>query len=174
MAIKAVITGSPGSGKSSLIKSIDKKGYRTYMEVARGILNMERQKGVFNPHKEDRKRFLERVWNIQYINELESENELIVFLDRSLVDTIAYYKFGSLEPPYELVTLARNRYDFIFYLNILPQSQLINRQLDDKERITIDKILKKEYESLDYSPFYLEVMPIEERLNIVLKEIGLK
>lgn len=175
MIKKIVITGGSGAGKSSVVEMIKNKGYRVECEVAREVLDELRRDGYENPHKKNRDFFQREVLRRQ----LKKERELIdfegtIFLDRGIVDNLAYYRLDGIEPPEYLKFLASKiRYDHIFYLELIPKSKLWNRDIDDKERIYIEHLILEEYSKYGYNPIKVPELIPNERVNIIFKELGL-
>ena len=99
---KCVITGSSCSGKTTLIKELESRGFYVLKEVARKIIS-ERK---YMPQTKDE--FLKKqilIFNEQFYNEEKFEREFpnadMVFLDRSLIDCISYSIFFTGKIPEE-------------------------------------------------------------------------
>lgn len=117
-----VITGGPGCGKTTMVNLLRERGYNTTIEHARHFLYTQRIKG--RTVEEVRKNQLEfqlGVLNMQIEQEASLSPEQIVFLDRALPDSLAYYRYLNLEPDKRLlVALEKAHYKTIFILDLLP------------------------------------------------------
>jgi len=90
-ALMYVITGGPSSGKTSIIKELEKRGEAVIHEAAVDCIIKGMSLGICEPWKE--KQFALDILNLQ----LERENPYLllngrVFIDRGLFDGYAYVK----------------------------------------------------------------------------------
>jgi predicted ATPase len=113
-----VITGGPGVGKTTLCNELRARGYTVIDEVARQIIAEENEKprGVLP-------------WNdlvgFQYLvlqkqETAESQTCGDAFLDRGILDGIAYCRIGGVQAPAKMLQAAKHpRYDLVFLLDRL-------------------------------------------------------
>jgi len=90
-----IITGGPGSGKSSLLDALKCEGFNCHLEVSRQII-IEQQtvNGTLMPWL-NLSAFAEECYNrMLMIHSARSEN--ITFCDRGVFDIIAYLKLGQI------------------------------------------------------------------------------
>ncbi len=83
-----VITGGPGSGKTSIIKALTKRGFTCSEEISREVILKARERGIEQLFLTNPLQFSETLLEgrIEQFNEaLESDNEF-VFLDRGIPD----------------------------------------------------------------------------------------
>lgn len=95
-----VITGGPGSGKTTLIEALRARGFATTDEAGRGVIREEAEAGGDALPWLDRERFAERMleWELRSYREAERGSGP-VFFDRGLPDTIGYLRLEGLEVP---------------------------------------------------------------------------
>lgn len=95
-----VITGGPGSGKTTLIEVLRARGFATTDEAGRGVIREEAEAGGDALPWLDRERFAERMfeWELRSYREAERSTGP-VFFDRGLPDTIGYLRLEGLEVP---------------------------------------------------------------------------
>lgn len=84
---KFIITGAPGTGKTTLINAL-KKYYPCMDEVSRKVIAKEQKTGGHGTPWQDLSKFTELVFEI-YVSELVANPEAM-FTDRSILDLVAY------------------------------------------------------------------------------------
>lgn len=118
---KIVISGGPGSGKTTLVNLLRLKGYECIDEFSRTLIKRAQKQGEINIFKSQPLHFSEEVWKgriEQYKNSELSLNKTqkpYVFFDRGLHDVLAYldcigisyesYKFDPSDFPYDMALL---------------------------------------------------------------------
>ena len=114
-----VIIGGPGTGKTSLINELIKKGYICYPEVSREVTLEARRQGIEQLFLEKPLLFSELLLEgrkKQHYNALQ-ENAEIVFLDRGIPDVLAYMHYiGDAYPSSFENACKEHRYTKIFFL----------------------------------------------------------
>jgi len=97
----------------------------------------------------------------------------IVFSDRGIGDTIAYYKLAGLKISEEKMEFARKfRYNKIFVLDFLSFYQKDKlRQESKKEQEKIHNEIIRTYEELGYSLIYVPFMSVKERVRFILERV---
>ncbi|MDP3789732.1 MAG: ATP-binding protein, partial [Candidatus Omnitrophota bacterium] len=125
---KYIITGGPGTGKTSVIECLAQKGIKTIPEVARSIIAEEQSKARVIPGyvpilpSTDLELFEERCIQRQLAQEVNLVQSHDYFLDRSLVDPIAYAELAKVRLQPDLDDLLRDAdYRAVFFLEQLPQ-----------------------------------------------------
>ena len=91
MARKYVLTGGPGSGKSSIILALEYRGEAVMREVAGDFINLQQAMGIPEPWKDPK--FQDRIRNWQVTREMDADKIAKngrVFLDRGVLDGLAY------------------------------------------------------------------------------------
>lgn len=167
-----IITGGPSSGKTSLLKELEKLGYITYPEAARVFIDQEMAKGrSLKEIRGDEAEFQKKVLKIKIKIEKEAPRDKIVFFDRGIPDSIAYYQICGLDPKEVLKFCKRKIYKRIFFLEQLPIEKDYARTEDDKTIEKLNKLLKENYKKLGYEVIEIPVMPTRDRLLKILKEI---
>jgi len=168
-----VISGGPGTGKTTTINALRKKGFEILKEAARRVAE---EKFPGKSVKEiNAKKFQEEIFNYQK-RKLENIDVRgrIIFSDRGLGDTLTYYKLRVGEIPKEMVEYAKKfRYSGIFILEPLSfyfQDNL--RQEDRKEAEIIHKSIIKTYEELGYKLIFVPVMSVNKRVKFILSKIN--
>ncbi|MFC1697609.1 AAA family ATPase [Nanoarchaeota archaeon] len=183
-AIKYVVTGGPSSGKTSLIKELAKLGYGTVPEAAEPIILDEKEKAKLDPTYDPilpethLGQFQELVLEVQLLNEKKGELEYnIMFLDRSLVDGIAYAEHGSLDgninlSDWFLDLVERQNYGIVFLLDQLPifeDSDYRHEDLEEAKRI--HNKLEEVYRRMKYEVVNVPDLGLEGRAKYIVDYI---
>lgn len=170
-----VISGGPCSGKTTLIKYFESKGFPVLHETARKLV----EKGILK--KEDfldknKRDFIQRIIFKEQIKAEESAFSYpFVFLDRSVVDGIAYYWILNLEPPREVIEIAsRRNYECVFILEQLDKFERDEIRYEKAEEARrVHELIVRAYNMLGYKTIRIPVMPLNDRAIFILKKIEL-
>lgn len=168
-----VITGGPGTGKTSLIEELERSGFKAVEEVARGIIKEQMQQGgEALPWKNTvlyTKSMLER--SIESYLDHAGDNG-ILFFDRGIPDTLAYARLIGLTDT-ENIEKAVDKYRYNKLVFILPPWKEI--YCTDKERkqlfneaIDTYYVMKEVYEKAGYTLIEIPKVPVTERRDFVI------
>ncbi len=167
-----VITGGPSSGKTTVLKELEKMGYIVYPEAARVFIDKEMAKGkTLKKIREDEAEFQRKVLKIKIKVEKKAPEDKIVFFDRAIPDSIAYYQICGLAPKEVFKFCQKKTYRKIFFLEQLPLEKDYARVENGKTIKKLNNLLRKSYENLGYKVVTIPVMPIKDRLQKILIEI---
>lgn len=169
---KYVLTGGPGSGKSSILLRLERLGYKIVRECAEDVIRYNQAKGNKQPWTEIQK-FQDEILDLQNAREKELTNEPH-FLDRGSLDGLAYYKLSNTEPSEKMKKeLEQKRdYDLIFLVKNLGgcETNEVRRENLD-ESLKIEQELKRIYEERGYRVEEIRGDSVEERVKEILKYI---
>ena len=171
-----VLTGGPGSGKTTLIEALRGRGYTTTEEAGRGVIREEMRNNGSGLPWVDRARFAELMfdWELRSYRDAERQDGPLV-LDRGLPDTIGYLRLEGLEVPAWMEEEAwRLRYNKRVFI-APPWREIFG---NDEERRQSWSVAVRTYEIMveTYSDFGYELVevpraPVEERVEFVMGEI---
>lgn len=170
-----VISGGPGTGKTSVINELAKE-FKILKEAARELGDKDsRFKG--KSVKEIRmKEFQDAIFEFQkkQIENLK-ENE-IVFSDRGLGDTIAYYKFYKIQVPEKIINYSKKfRYSRVFILEPLDFYEKDELRKEEKEeQLEIQNLVVESYRELGYEIIKVPLMSVEERVRFIKRKIDIR
>jgi len=119
MSKKILITGGPGTGKTSLIEELKKNNFKCFDEISRGITLKYREKGIQQLFLSDPNLFSEELLNsrIQQFNDSKKLQTDYVFFDRGIPDIIAYLNFKKVHFSKKILkSVDKYRYDMVFLL----------------------------------------------------------
>lgn len=168
-----VITGGPGSGKTTTVNLLNARGYKTTIEHARHYLDTQLITGkTVEEIRRNQKEFQSGILDMQ----IEQENSInpkdVVFLDRAVPDALAYYRFLDIQEDEKLLRALRTvSYKKIFILDPLPLVKDYARTEDDKDQKKIHELLVEVYQSLPFPVLHVPVLPEEERVDFILKNL---
>ncbi|MDH5413504.1 MAG: ATP-binding protein [Flavobacteriaceae bacterium] len=178
MPLKIVITGGPGTGKTTLIQELEKRNFKCTPEISRQVTLMARKKGIEYLFLKEPLLFSELLLEgreKQYLEAVNSDAKT-VFFDRGIPDVHAYLDhFKTTYPDTFIQKSNLYRYDGIF---ILPPWKEIYK--NDQERfetyessISIYNHLKEAYSLLDYHVVEVPHGKVQERTNFILDHLNL-
>ncbi len=173
-----VLTGGPGSGKTTLIEALAKRGFATAAEAGRGIIRDQQAIGGAALPWADRSLFAELMlsWELRSYQVALGEAGP-VFFDRGVPDTMGYLRLCGLPVPGHIANAARrfryNRRVFIAppWPDIFEQDTERKQTLDEAERTF--RAVSKVYAELGYELLELPRAPVETRLRMILSEAGI-
>jgi len=176
MQQKIVITGGPGTGKSTIIDELIKRHFMCMTEISREITLNARKNGTDQLFLTKPLLFSELLLEgrvNQYI-ESEKKDEDIVFFDRGIPDVHAYMNYISIDYPKTYLTKSNlYKYDYIF---LMPPWEEI--YISDNERyenfeqaLAIHNHLERTYKELNYTIIEVPTGTINERTDFILNYI---
>jgi len=168
-----VLTGGPGSGKTTTVNLLSERGYKTTIEHARHYLDSQRTFGkTVEEIRKHQAEFQLGVLDMQIEEEKLLSPDDVVFLDRAIPDALAYYRFLNLPQDEKLLeALSTIYYKKIFILDCLPLVQDYARTEDEIAQKKIHAILTEVYESLPFPVIHVPILPSEERVDFILKNL---
>jgi predicted ATPase len=168
-----VITGGPGSGKTTSIHLLHQRGYKTTIEHARHYIDTQRITGKSVAEiRNNQIAFQTGIIRMQLEQEENLLRDDIVFLDRALPDSLAYYRFLHLPEDFLLQEALRHAaYKKIFILDYLPLIKDYARVEDGAAQKKIHSLITAVYESLPFPVVHVPVLPPEERVDYILKNL---
>lgn len=167
-----IITGGPGSGKSSLINALAARGYRTMPEAGRAIIRDQVAIGGSALPWADRALFAELMlgW------EMRSHREALaspspVLMDRGIPDVVGYLTLCGLPVPDHVERAAKvhayNRQVFLAPYWDAIFTQDAERKQDRAEAESTGRVMAETYRRLGYRIIELPLAGIEQRADFV-------
>lgn len=173
---KIVITGGPGTGKSSIIKYLERHGYSCLHEVSREITATAQKEGITQLFLEKPILFSEKLLEArkEQYHQASKAKEPVTFFDRGLPDVVAYMDYFNTTYPEKFISAGKEfRYDQVF---LLPPWEKIyqtdNERYESFEQaVLIHQFLKKAYLTYGYTPIEVPVGTIEKRSEFILNNL---
>lgn len=175
---KIVVTGGPGTGKSTLINNLIKRGYKCLEEISRQVILEAKKEGIDQLFLTQPLRFSELLLEgrqNQFISAASYTNDT-VFFDRGIPDILAYMDYsGDTYPEHFVKVCKQSEYDQVFILN--PWEAIYT---SDNERyesfdqaIKIHEHLVNTYQSFNYTLIDVPFDTVENRTDFILKTLGI-
>jgi len=176
MQQKIVITGGPGTGKSTIIEELINRNFTCMKEISREVTLNARKNGTEQLFITKPLLFSELLLEgrvNQYV-EAETKNANLIFFDRGIPDVHAYMNYISIDYPKTYLTKSNlYRYNYIF---LMPPWEEI--YISDNERyenfeqaLAIHNHLERTYKELNYKIIEVPTGTIEARTNFILDHI---
>lgn len=168
-----VVTGGPGTGKTTTVEHLKQSGYYAIPEASRTVSGTDPRFKGQSISELDQKLFQEALINYHKKQLSKDYSNKVVFSDRGLVDTIAYYKVHSLPIPDDDWKMAKTfLYDGVFLLDLLEEYCIDKfRTESPEEQIRIHRLIRETYEELGYKPMIVPCLSVEERTNWILERL---
>ena len=178
MSKKIVITGGPGTGKTSLISFLEEKGYQCQNEVSRQVTLEAQKKGIDQLFLSDPILFSQQLLEgrLKQHQEVSHFKKNLLFYDRGLPDIPAYLNFTKVSYPDSFDTICQTyRYDTVF---LLPPWKAIYTQ--DNERYETFEESKKIHDFLihSYQKYGYKIIEVpfgtpKERMHFIITYLAL-
>ena len=173
-----VITGGPGTGKTTLINALIEKGFTCFPEISREITQKAKDQGIDQLFIENPMLFSQMILEgrkKQFEEALNFPGE-IVFLDRGLPDVLAYMNYiGDSYPPLFDKTCKEYRYESIFLLP--PWEEIYTSDEHRYENFEQAKLiynhLKETYQNFGYYPMEVPQDSVANRILYILDKISI-
>jgi predicted ATPase len=173
-----VITGGPGSGKSSLIEALRSRGYESTVEAGRAIIQDQMAIDGRSLPWRDSLLFAELMLSMDMQSyRLAEQNVGPVFFDRGVPDVLGYLHLMHIPVPEHMHNAARvfpyNHAVFIAppWREIFQQDR--ERKQDFDEAIRTYDALVETYKAHNYELVEIPRSSIQERVRFVLRKVGI-
>lgn len=178
-----VITGGPGSGKTTLIDHLASLGYATVPEAGIQIIEELNQEYGIPGQVAWRQGHMDEFQRLIFQRQVALEaacsvaGDAFVFCDRGRPDVLAYAELAGLvldDDQWALVE--EQRYFRVFLLDTLTgfEARPATGRTSDRQRsVRLYDLLDTGYRSLGYVLVPVPELSIEERVRLVLSDLGL-
>jgi predicted ATPase len=168
---KIVLTGGPCTGKTTMLRELENRGFRTMPEIARALIQEQLDAGGNILPWINMSAFQEEALKRMIMLEKTSAPG-ITFFDRGIPDIVAYCNAFDL-PASALAKekLAQCDYEMVFILDRLAYRQDKERKETDEEAQRIHQSIIAIYEQSPYPVIHVPVMPIAERIRFLLSHV---
>jgi predicted ATPase len=167
-----VITGAPCSGKTTVIRELERRGYSVVHEAARAYIEAGLAKGFsLSQIRDDELAFEHRILEEKVGVEKKLRAGSTIFFDRSVPDSIAYFRLSGLDPSEAIAQSRQRRYRNIFLLDRLSARKDAVRKEDDRTASIIETLLIECYRDLGYPIIRIPVSTVSDRADAILNHL---
>lgn len=167
-----VVTGGPGSGKTSLIDALTRRGFHSMPEAGRAIIRDQMRIGGTSLPWADRSMYAELMlgWELRSWHEARVIDGPVL-MDRGIADVVGYLTLCGLPVPAHIEAAAKlyayNRRVFLapYWEAIFTQDA--ERKQDREEAQATGKFLAETYARFGYQLIELPMTGVEERADFV-------
>ncbi|KGO84417.1 AAA family ATPase [Flavobacterium rakeshii] len=172
-----VIIGGPGSGKTSLINELAKRGYICYPEISRQVTLEARRQGIEQLFLEKPLLFSELLLEGRKKQHSQAQQETVpvVFLDRGIPDVLAYMHYiGDAYPAFFDEACKNHRYTKIFFLP--PWEEIYTPDEERYENFEQAKLiadhLAETYTNYGYNLIEVPKETLDNRILFILEHLS--
>lgn len=168
---KIIITGAPGTGKTSIIKELKERGFKCYDEVARTVIKEEIDKSEFLPWM-DVIGFSKKVIAASQLNINDSMAHSTSFFDRGLPDTVAYLRVSNINHDLGIgdllpsINYCRKVFITPFWADIYTNDN--ERRESEAQAKKIEEALISTYQDYGFEIVNIEIGSVVARTQFVL------
>ncbi|MCP4400474.1 MAG: ATP-binding protein [bacterium] len=179
---RVVITGGPCSGKTTLVQALRERGFHTLPEAALTVIErLNREYGVVQ-QKTWRRSHPVEFQRLVTQQQAEQETRIpadagVIFCDRGRYDALAYFQLFEIVMPEDLLRLIEETaYAQVFLLDTLSdfsQRADTGRTSDRQASIRLCALLEQVYQHYGYTPIHVPECPLQQRIDRVLRYLGI-
>lgn len=171
-----ILTGTPGCGKTSIIKTLAERDYLVVHEAATDVIAVEQAQGNAEPWMKPS--FIDEIVKLQYQRQKQVEQDVsqVQFFDRSPVCTYALAAYLGYEPSAALLEeiertkgIYENKVFFIENLGFCEPTAA--RKITFEEALKFEKIHEQAYEKFGYECIRIPAEPLMERVDTILRYV---
>jgi predicted ATPase len=167
-----ILTGTPGSGKTTILGALRERGHHVVDEAATDIIDALAEQGIVEPWR--RADFIDRIVTLQRQRQLAAERPGSTVFDRSPICTLALAVYSqrsvSAVLAAELDRIAQeNVYErrVFFVRNIGFVRPTVARRITYAESLDFERIHLETYRDLGYEIVDVEPGSVAERAAVV-------
>jgi predicted ATPase len=173
-----IVTGTPGSGKTAVIRQLERDGFSVVEEAATDVIALEQARGIAEPWMHPS--FIDAVANLQRQRQMRAAGE-VQFHDRSVVCTAALAAYlGYPVSATLLLELERiqaeavyqRRVFFVRNLGFITPSQA--RRISFEEALRFEQIHEETYRNFGFEIFPVEPGDVDQRVAAIKAAIQAK
>ena len=174
---RLIITGGPGTGKSTLLAHLKQRGFSVFEEVSRRLIQAQRQQPNPALPWDNLPRFAELCLEQMMIQHTKAQPQRINFYDRAIPDIIAYLRNGEEAIPsvYEQVLQQKAYEKQVFFAPPWPQIYINDQERPQRyeESLRISALLTETYEQLGFQLITLPKASCEMRVKFVIEKLAM-
>jgi predicted ATPase len=172
-----ILTGAPRSGKTTIVKAIEQRGYRTFAEpIARIARELNIKSDIRKANPREKENFLAQCY-WAFVNDYTTvvQETCACFCDRGLPDIQVLAEMLGVPLTSEMVEGILNRHysQKVFLFEPISEQVILAEsssrpRFTDSEKRHIESILRITYQEMGYQIIKVPFGPIEEKVEFVL------
>jgi predicted ATPase len=156
-----------------VVEELGRRGFRVLPEAARALIEAGLRGGLrLEAVKADAGALEHRIFQAKLSAEASLPEGELVFLDRALPDSIAYFTLEGLDPGEPRAQSLRVRYRRVFLFERLPFLPDRVRGEDPATAARIERLIAQAYLDLGYRLHRVPVLPVASRADHVLSRLA--
>lgn len=169
-----ILTGAPGSGKTSVLNRINNIGLNTVGEAGRKVIHKALNAGI--PSEvifKNQKLLQDAIFQENILQHSKQDLNKLMFFDRGLPDSLPFYQVAKLDDSYIVNFSNLFMYKTVFYFEMLPNFERNNvRPQKNSEIEILSKKAIEVYKSMDIPIVTIPVLTIDARVHFILKYLS--
>jgi len=172
---RVIVTGAPGTGKSTVLNLLESKGYKVIPEMARQLIAEQQALDSDMVPWKDHESFGQELFRRQ-VEQYSLAKESIVFYDRGIPDNLAYLRRDG----YQNKELEDLSHSFPYHPDIFLMPPWLEIYGNDDVRwedqdlmLDIDRALREMYNEQGYTIIEVPKVQPQQRLQFILKHLNL-
>ncbi len=173
-----ILTGTPGSGKTSIIRELKGKGYSVVEETATDVIAFEHMNGGPEPWRQAD--FIDKIVRLQKQRQIQASTlpDELQFYDRSPICTYALSRWLGRSPSAQLLeemqrieseNIYQRQVFFVENLGFCEPTEA--RKISFEESLAFEKLHWETYNSFGYDCLRITVDSLSERVNNVINKL---
>jgi predicted ATPase len=172
-----ILTGTPGSGKTSILRSIEVAGYLVVEEAATDIIALRQAQGIAEPHT--RPAFIDDITNLQKHRQMRIADSGVQFYDRSPLCTYALSVFLGFPTSTTLADeMARIKKEQIYQKQVFFIENLgfceptAARKISFEDSLRFEKVHEETYNSFGYECIRVAPQQLSARMEQITRFVS--
>ena len=177
MQKKIVITGGPGTGKSTVIIELEKQNFTCMHEISREVTLMARKNGIEQLFLKDPMLFSKMLLEgrVSQFKDASAKDTEVIFFDRGIPDVFAYMNYLGVEYPEIFINESKNNkyFDTVFLMPPWKDIYITDNERYEsfEQSLAIHNHLKSAYKGLGYDVIEVPTGTVKERAIFILNNI---
>jgi predicted ATPase len=172
-----VLTGTPGAGKTAMLRQLELHGYAVVEEAATDVIALRQALGDREPWRGTA--FLDEIVALQRQRQVAADTRRTTFFDRSPVCTLALCRYGDLSASRLLLeeverVLAEQVYErtVFFVRNQGFVEPTAARRISFEDSLRFERIHEATYREYGFDLVDVPAAPLPERVTVVARAVN--